>query len=160
MGFPQAQHAAGFISSVLFLVPGFPFVGGLNDLLQHQTVAGMSRLAYGTMLLFCAAVGLSLVARIVGLTPEPMRPQAGELQTLLLRAVASFAGGCGFAILYNSDHRTVLAVGLFALAGNELRLALHDAGVSLAAATFVGAFVVGLLASLTRNRLQRARIVL
>jgi uncharacterized membrane protein YjjB (DUF3815 family) len=54
----------------------------------------------------------------------------------------------------------VLAVGLFALAGNELRLALHDAGVSLAAATFVGAFVVGLLASLTRNRLQRARIVL
>ena len=54
----------------------------------------------------------------------------------------------------------MLAVGLFALAGNELRLALHDAGVSLAAATFVGAFVVGLLASLTRNRLQRARIVL
>jgi uncharacterized membrane protein YjjP (DUF1212 family) len=160
MGFPQVQHAAGFISSVLFLVPGFPLVAGLNDLLQHQTVAGVSRLAYGTMLLLCAAFGLSLVAGIVGLTGEPLRPLTSELQTLLLRALASFVGGCGFAILYNSDHRTVLAVGLFALAGNELRLALHDEGVSLAAATFVGAFVVGLLASLTRHRLQRARIVL
>jgi uncharacterized membrane protein YjjP (DUF1212 family) len=159
-GFAHARQAAGFISSVLFLVPGFPLVAGLNDLLQHQTVAGISRLAYGTMLLLCAAFGMSLVAGIVGLTAEQMRPRGGELLTLLLRAVASFAGGCGFAILYNSDNRTVLAVGLFALAGNELRLALHDAGVSLAAATFVGAFVVGLLASLTRNRLQRARIVL
>ena len=33
-------HAVGFISSVLFLVPGFPLVAALLDLVQHQTTAG------------------------------------------------------------------------------------------------------------------------
>ena len=32
-------HAVGFISSVLFLVPGFPLVAALLDLVQHQTTA-------------------------------------------------------------------------------------------------------------------------
>ena len=42
--------------------------------------------------------------------------------TLLLRGVASFIGGCGFAVLYNASWRTVLTVGVLAVAGNELRL--------------------------------------
>ena len=40
-------HAVGFISSVLFLVPGFPLVAALLDLVQHQTTAGIARLFYG-----------------------------------------------------------------------------------------------------------------
>jgi hypothetical protein len=72
----------------------------------------------------------------------PPPPEFGETLTLLLRAIASFAGGCGFAILYNSSPRTVLAVGALALVGNELRLALHDAGMTLAPATFLGALAV------------------
>ena len=32
-------HAVGFISSALFLVPGFPLVAALLDLVQHQTTA-------------------------------------------------------------------------------------------------------------------------
>ena len=154
-------HAVGFISSVLFLVPGFPLVAALLDLVQHQTLAGITRLAYGTMLLLAAAFGLCIVAGIAGLTtitPPPL--QLGELATLLLRAIASFAGGCGFAILYNSSARTVLAVGGLALVGNELRLALHDAGMALEPATFVGALTVGLLASLARRRLREPRIAL
>jgi uncharacterized membrane protein YjjB (DUF3815 family) len=47
-----------------------------------------------------------------------------------------------------------------ALVGNELRLALHDAGISLALATFVGALIVGLLGSLPRHRLHEPRIAL
>src|SRR5262249_6122745 len=123
------RHAVGFISSVLFLVPGFPFVAGLLDLLQHQTLAAVTRLAYGTMLLLAAALRLPSVAAAANLSIGPVPPPTlGEPVTLLLRAVASFVGGCGFAILYNSAPRTVLAVGVLALVGNELRLALHDAG--------------------------------
>jgi uncharacterized membrane protein YjjP (DUF1212 family) len=160
-GLRVPDHGAGFISSVLFLVPGFPLVAALLDLLQHQTIAGVTRLAYGTMLLLAAAFGLCIVAAAAGLTAAtPPPPQVGELVTLLLRTVASFAGGCGFAILYNSSPRTVLAVGVLALIGNELRLALHDVGMTLAPATFVGALAVGLMASLARRHLPEPRIAL
>jgi uncharacterized membrane protein YjjP (DUF1212 family) len=156
-----ARHAVGFISSVLFLVPGLPLVAALLDLLQHQTLAAVTRLAYGTMLLLAAAFGLCIVAAAADLSITPVAPPAfGEPVTLILRAIASFAGGCGFAILYNSSARTVLAVGVLALIGNELRLALHDAGMTLAPATFLGALAVGLMASLARRHLHAPRITL
>jgi uncharacterized membrane protein YjjP (DUF1212 family) len=161
VGFGTPRHAAGFISSVLFLVPGFPLVAALLDLLQHDKLAGLTRLAYGTMLLLAAAFGLSIVAAAAGLSAaSPPAVELGTPLTLLLRAIASFAGGCGFAILYNSSLRTVLAVGGLALVGNELRLALNDAGMTLAPATFLGALAVGLLASLGDRHLHEPRIAL
>lgn len=152
--------AVGFISSALFLVPGFPLVASLLDLVQHQTVAGIARLFYATMILLAAAFGLSTVAAIAGLTDvQPAAASPGfDLMTVPWRALASFAGGCGFALLYNSPARTVLAVGLLSLAGNELRLVLHDFGFALPAATFVGALAVGLLASLAQGWLREPRI--
>jgi len=158
-GLPVSPHAAGFISSALFLVPGFPLIAGLLDLLQHQTVAGITRLTYALMVLIAAAFGLCLVAAAAGLsTTPPPPPQFGELSLLGLRALASFAGGCGFAILYNSTHRTVLTVGCLAFLGNELRLTLYDAGLQLALATFLGALTVGLLATVARPWLREPRI--
>ena len=155
------RHGAGFISSSLFLVPGFPLIAGMLDMLQHQTLAAVARLAYGTTVLLSAAFGLSLVAAAAGLTVfPPTPPDLGEAATLGLRAIASFAGGCGFAILYNSTPRTVLAVGCLALAGNELRLALHDLGMPLPPATFLGALTVGFLASLVGTWLDKPRIAL
>jgi len=160
-GLPVPRHQAGFISSVLFLVPGFPLIAGMLDLLQHQIVGGIARLAYAAVILMSAAFGLCLVAAAAGLTLAPPPPPAsGELATLALRALASFAGGCGFAILYNSSPRTVFAVGCLALVGNELRLALHDAGMALAPATFLGALAVGVLATLTRPYVHEPRIAL
>lgn len=43
---------------------------------------------------------------------------------------------------------------------NELRLALHDAGMMLAPATFFGALAVGLAASLAHQRLDLPRIAI
>ena len=159
-GFPVSPHAAGFISSALFLVPGFPLIAGLLDLVQHQIVAGITRLTYALMVLIAAAFGLCLVASAASLSTSPPPPQFDELSMLGLRALASFAGGCGFAILYNSTPRTVITVGCLALAGNELRLAVHDAGMQLALATFLGALAVGLLASVVRPWLREPRIAL
>ena len=160
-GLPSARHAAGFISSALFLVPGFPLVAALLDLLQHQVVASMARLTYGVAVLMAAAFGLSLVAAAAGLTaayPPPM--EIGEPLTLLLRAIASFVAGCGFAVLYNSSWRTVLSVGYLALIGNELRLGLHDMGPDLPPATVLGAMAVGLLASWIRPFMHEPRVAL
>jgi len=155
-------HAAGFIFSVLFLVPGFPLVACLLDIMQHQPVAALSRLFYAVMVLLAAAIGLSAVAAIAGLgaTPATPRPYGLDLPTLALRALASLLGGFGFAALYNSSWRTVLVVGVLSLAGNDLRLGLHDLGMPLPPATFFGALAVGLLASLAQARLGLPRIVL
>jgi uncharacterized membrane protein YjjB (DUF3815 family) len=160
-GYGLAKHPAGFISSVLFLIPGFPLVAALLDLLQHQTTAAVTRMAYGLMMFLAAAFGLSIVVGIVkiDLSPQPALELAYPLK-LLLRAAASFVGGYGFAMLFNNSARTALVVGVFALIANELRLGLYDAGMMLAPASFFGALAVGLLAALANQRLNTPRIAL
>lgn len=154
-------HAAGFISSVLFLVPGFPLVAAVTDLAQGDFTVGVSRFAYGSMLTLAGGLGVSIVSSTVGLSATPLPPWPfSEPTMLLLRAVATTIGACGFAILYNSPWRTVLTVGVLALLGNDLRLGLHDAGMALPIATFIGALAVGLLASLSPVRGHGPRIAL
>lgn len=116
LGFRFAHYPAGFIASILFLVPGFPLIAGLFDLLQYQTVAAVSRLAYGVMMLLAVAFGLSIVIAVGGVevSRQPPIELAYELK-LLFRGVASFVSGCAFAMLFNSSPRTVLAAGLLAL---------------------------------------------
>ena len=160
-GFSVVRYSAGLVSSVLFLVPGFPLVASLLDLLQHETTVAVARLTYATMLLLMAALGLSVVIAGSGFALEASPPLAlaGPL-LFALRGLASFAGAGGFAILYNSSSRTVVQVGLLAVVGNSIRLALHDAGLALPPATFVGALAVGLLASLANRWLNEPRITL
>ena len=160
-GFDFAHNSAGFISSALFLIPGFPLVAALLDLLQHQTAASVTRFVYGMAVLLAAAFGLSVVTRLAGFDLSPAPPlEMGKPLLFALRGVASFAGVCGFAILFNSSTRAVLAAGVLGLAGNELRLALHDAGMMLGPATFLGALAVGFIASLGGRRFKEPRIAL
>ena len=161
VGLEIVNFPAGFMGSVLFLVPGFPLVGGLFDLLQYKTVAGVSRLAYGTMILLAVALGLSIVIAIAGidLSRQPP-PELAYSLTLLLRAVASFVAGGAFAMLFNGSARTVLAAGLLALCANSFRLALTEAGMMLAPAAFFAAFVIGLVAVLADQRYNVPRIAM
>jgi uncharacterized membrane protein YjjP (DUF1212 family) len=154
-GFRFAQYPAGFIASILFLVPGFPLLAGLFDLLQYQTVAAVSRLAYGMMILLAVAFGLSVVVGLGGVdvTRQPQLELAYGLK-LLLRGIASFVAASAFAILFNSPPRTALAAGLLALGANSLRLILIDTGMMPAPAAFVAALSIGLAALLAERRLD------
>ena len=147
----------GVIAAGLFLIPGFPLVAALLDLLQHQSPAALARLAYGMTLTLAAAFGLGVVVAVMGFTPS-IAPASHDALRFALRGVASFAGGCGFAVLYNTPPRTVLAVGILALAGNELRLGLQDAGLTQPEATLLGVLLVGLLASPAQAALREPRI--
>jgi uncharacterized membrane protein YjjP (DUF1212 family) len=152
-GLQFSRYPAGFIASVLFLVPGFPLIAALFDLLQHQTIAAVSRFAHGMMILLAVALGLSIVVALANV--ELMRQPPLELSypvKLLLRAIASFAAGCAFAMLFNSPPRTVLAAGMLALVANDLRLALIDMGIMLAPSAFVAALTIGLVAILAEQR--------
>src|SRR6185436_12495508 len=70
-GFNVGSSNVGLISSVLFLIPGFPLVTALLDQLQHETAAAVSRLAHAMMFVLIAAVGLSVVIALVGFSIEP-----------------------------------------------------------------------------------------
>jgi uncharacterized membrane protein YjjP (DUF1212 family) len=153
LGFSFVHYPAGFIASILFLVPGFPLIAGLFDLLQYQTVAAVSRLAYGVMMLLAVAFGLSIVIAVGGV--EVSRQPSIELAytlKLFFRAVASFVSGCAFAMLFNNSPRTALAAGLLALGANDLRLILTDMGMMLAPAAFFAALLIGLVALVMDQR--------
>jgi uncharacterized membrane protein YjjP (DUF1212 family) len=158
-GFGVGRSNVGLVSSVLFLIPGFPLVTALLDQLQHETAAAVSRIAHALMFVLTAAVGLSVVIALVGFSIEtsPQHMLAKPL-TIFWWAVASFCGGCGLAILYNGTWRNVLCVGAIALIGNELRLLLYDSGMPLPLATLLGALAVGLTASIAGRWIKEARV--
>jgi uncharacterized membrane protein YjjB (DUF3815 family) len=161
LGFRFTHFPAGFIASVLFLIPGFPLIAGLFDLLQYQTVAGVSRLAYGVMMLLAVAFGLSIVVAVSGVEVSRQPPvELAYALKLLFRCVASFVSGCAFAMVFNSSPRTVLAAGLVALAANDLRLILNDAGMMLAPAAFFAALLIGLVALVTEQRFDVSRLAM
>ena len=159
--FSVSRSSVGLVSSVLFLIPGFPLVTALLDQLQHETAAALSRLAHAMMFVLTTAVGLSVVIALVGFSIEtsPQYMVAKPL-TVFWWAIASFCGGCGLAILYNGTSRNVLYVGVIALLGNVVRLLLYDGGVQLPLATFLGALAVGLTASLADRWINEARVAL
>jgi uncharacterized membrane protein YjjP (DUF1212 family) len=161
LGFGLAHYPAGFIASVLFLVPGFPLVAGLFDLLQYQTVAAVSRLAYGVMILLAVGLGLSIVIAVAGvdLSRQPP-PDLPYWLKLSLRAAASLVAGGAFAMLFNSSPRTALAAGLVALGANDLRLSLNDMGMMPAPAAFLAALAIGLVAVLADRRLDVPRMAM
>ncbi len=154
-GFEIVSYSTGFIASVLFLIPGFPLIAAIFDLLQYQTVAAISRFAYGLMMLLAVAFGMSFVIGVAGV--EMSQQPAVELPymaQLILRCIASFVAACGFAISFNSPKQAVLAAGLLALAANDMRLALVDAGMMLAPAALLGALMIGVLALILNRQVN------
>ena len=161
-GFAVSRRSSvGLVSSVLFLIPGFPLVTALLDQLQHETAAALSRLAHAMMFVLTAAVGLSVVIALAGFSIEPSpQPMFGKPLLIVGWAIASFCGGCGLGIVYNGTWRNVLHVGVIAVVGNELHLLLHDGGVPLPLATFLAALAVGLSASIAGRWFKEARVAL
>ncbi|KQR17634.1 threonine/serine exporter ThrE family protein [Cellulomonas sp. Leaf334] len=152
-------HEAGYVSAVLFLVPGFPLVTGFLDLAKLDFSAGIARLVHALMILTSAALALWAVSLVVGLSPDP--PSAPALDPgllLVLRLVASFLGVLGFALMFNSPWRIAVAAAGVGMVANVLRIQLVEGSVPPQAAAAVAALVVGLLAAVIAPRLDVPRI--
>lgn len=154
-----AGHEAGFISAVLFLVPGFALVTGALDLAKLDFSAGVARLTYAMLILLAAGVSVWAVSYSTGL--DTVGPPPAELPALVevaLRALASALGVLGFALLFNSPVRMALGATAIGTVANVLRLGLVDAGLAMQAATMVATLVVGLLAAWVAPALRVPRI--
>lgn len=153
------RHEAGYVSAVLFLIPGFALVTGALDLARLDFSAGLSRLTYALMILTSAAFAVWGVSSIVGLAPVPPAPlDLAEPLLYVLRAVASFLGVLGFALMFNSPWRMAFAAAGIGMLANLARLALVDTGTAVQAAAAAAALVVGLLAAYVAPRIAVPRV--
>jgi uncharacterized membrane protein YjjB (DUF3815 family) len=158
-GDAATNHEAGFISAVLYLVPGFPLVTGALDLAKMDFSAGVARTTYALLILLSAGLSVWSVSWVTGMSTDPLAvPDLGLWVLIALRLVASFLACLGFALIFNSTLRMALAAALIGMVANVLRLQLVGAGVAVQAATMGATLVVGLLAAAVAPRLRIPRI--
>ncbi|MCF2712053.1 threonine/serine exporter family protein [Schaalia hyovaginalis] len=158
----EPTHQAGFISAMLFLVPGFPLVTGIIDLVRHDFQGGIARLTYVFMLILSAGVATWAVSSAFhwSVTPEYSYVLAPWL-LYLLRFLTSFVASFGFAMLFNSPRRVAGVAALIGAIINTGRLALvNEFGMSVPAAVALAALAAGLLANAAAKRTRFSRVTL
>lgn len=160
-GAVDSIHESGYISAVLFLVPGFPLITAALDLSRLDFTAGVSRLTYALMIMMSAALSVWGVSAVMGLTPNPALPlDLGDGQLLGLRLLASALGVLGFAVLFNSPWRVVLAAAGIGMVANVVRLELFDAGMIAQGAAAAAGLIVGVAANVVAPRMHVPRLTL
>lgn len=154
------QHEAGYICSMLFIIPGFPFITSGIDLAKLDMRSGTERLAYSMIIVTVATMTAWILAMVLGLKPIPFLPLEFALwQWIVFRLLASFCGVLGFSIMFNSPIRLAAAAGIIGAISNTTRLELIDLlSLPPAAAAFIGAFFAGILASTLKGMAGYPRI--
>ncbi|MDO5663255.1 MAG: threonine/serine exporter family protein, partial [Brachybacterium sp.] len=144
LGWIPAGHQSGYVAAVLFLVPGFPLITGLLDVVRSDFSAGIARLAYASLMILGAAASIWTVGLVAGAAPEIVPtttlPFALELP---LRAAATFFGVLGFAVLFNSPWRIASVAAAISLVANSLRFTLTEADVPVQLATLIATVLIG-----------------
>lgn len=158
----SAVHEAGYICSMLFIIPGFPFITSGIDLAKLDMRSGTERLTYALIIVTVATMTAWILAMLLGLKPIAFLPLKLVLwQWILLRLIFSFCGVFGFSIMFNSPIQLATAAGLIGAVSNTLRLELIDQlTLPPAAAAFIGAFIAGILASTLKGVAGYPRISL
>ncbi|MDD9139246.1 threonine/serine exporter family protein [Fructobacillus sp. CRL 2054] len=158
----SSAHEAGYIGSMLFVIPGFPFITSILDLSKNDMRSGLERLAFALMIIFSATLIGWLLALVFQLHPQNFLPQGLSLYPLIAcRLMASFAGVFGFSMMFNSKPKMAITAGLIGAVANTTRLELVDLSqLPPAAAAFVGALIAGVAASLINHRTDFPRISL
>ena len=155
-------HEAGYICSMLFIIPGFPFITSGIDLAKLDLRSGLERLAYAIIIAMVATMFAWIMALLLQLKPMDFEDlDLGPVLHLILRLIMSFFGVFGFSIMFNSPAPMAATAALIGAIANSLRLELVDlTGMPAPAAAFAGALTAGLLASFIKENNGYPRISL
>ncbi|MGK2348645.1 threonine/serine ThrE exporter family protein [Actinomyces sp. W5033] len=161
-GVTDGNHQGGIISAILFLIPGFPLVTAMLDLVRQDFSSALSRASYVVLVMAAAGVAVWTVTFVFDWEVEAtyvFLPDGPVLYAL--RALCSFVAAYGFAVLFNAAPR---AAGLAAVVGavaNTGRLVLIDElGVPWQLAVGLAAVTIGLLAQAFVSRASLSRVAL
>ena len=158
----SAVHEAVYICSMLFIIPGFPFITSGIDLAKLDLRSGLERLTYSIIIVLVATMFAWIMALLLKLQPQDfVALHLGSMMHLVLRLIASFCGVFGFSIMFNSSVYMAATAACIGAVVNTLRLELVDyTGMPSAAAAFIGALTAGLLASIIKRNHGYPRISL
>lgn len=152
---------AGYIGSILFIVPGFPFVTSCLDIAKLYIRSGIERLTYSLLIIILAAISASIVATLLQFTPEPFLVyHINPWLQLVMRLIASALGVYGFSVLFNSKPNIALYAAIIGSISNTIRLELINLGTTQVLSAIIGALVSGILASLINKHHTTTRISL
>lgn len=161
IGSSSSRMAAGFVCAPIFLIPGFPLVTGALDLTRIDLDAGIPRVTYAGMSLLSITIGVWLVSRLVGISPDPVPTLAGPPVLVWFAFVAaSFCAVMGWAMMFNAPLRTAVAAGVIAVVANLPRLVMLQHGVANHVATFVCCFLIGIGCHLLGNWFKLTKIIM
>ena len=153
-------HEAGYICSMLFIIPGFPFITSGIDLAKLDMRSGMERLTYALIIVLVATMSAWIMALLLHLQPVDFIKMSMPVgMWIVLHLIASFCGVFGFSVMFNSPVRLACSAAVLGAVANTLRLELVDlAALPPAVTAFIGALTAGLLASLLKNKVGYPRI--
>lgn len=155
-------HQAGYICSMLFIIPGFPLITGGIDLAKLDLRSGLERITYALIIIVTATMTGWAAATVFRFAPANFEEQQIEpLMMLIFRLITSFLGVYGFSLMFNSPRRIAATAGCIGMIANTLRLELIDfADMPVGAAAFIGALSAGLMASALKKWIGWPRITL
>jgi len=160
-GAVAGDHQGGIISSILFLIPGFPMVTSMLDLARQDFSSALSRAAYVLIVMAAAGVSVWTVTFLVHWEVEAT-DTAVPTGFLLhaLRCFCSFIAAYGFAMLFNARTKASLLAAIVGAMANTARLVLIDFHVPWQLAVGLAAVTIGLLAQLFVSRASLSRVAL
>lgn len=164
----SVEHEAGYICSMLFVIPGFPLITGGIDLAKLDLRSGLERITYALLIITVATLTGWVTAMACKFEPADFVVLNIPKGTLaILRMVASFFGVYNFSIMFNSPRKMALTAGLIGMITNTVRLEIIDlfpvltgAQFPIGVAAFVGAFCTGCIASAVAKKIDFPRISL
>lgn len=155
-------HQAGYICSMLFVIPGFPLITGGIDLAKLELRSGIERVLYAVIIITMATMTGWVTALVFSFAPADFPELSlSPALLLLLRLITSFCGVYGFSLMFNSPRKMAFTAGLIGMVTNTLRLELIDfTSIPVSVAAFIGALCAGLLASAIKRLIGWPRITL
>lgn len=160
-GFADNTHQAGAVSAILFLVPGFPLVTAILDLVRLDLNAGITRGTYVAILMVAAGVSVWAVTFVTNWSVKPSAPMViAPLLLLALNALATFIAATSFGVLFNTPLSIAATAGLVSALLNPLRILLVSLGYPNQAMVGLMSMLVGLFAALLSTKVRSSRVTL
>ena len=161
-GLIEGNHQGGVISAILFLIPGFPMVTAMLDLVRQDFSSALSRAAYVLMVMASAGVAVWTVTFLFNWQVEATDVSVPTGWVLhVLRCLCSFVAAYGFSMLFNAGAKaSTLAAVVGALANTGRLILIDEFHVPWQLAVGLAAVTIGVLAQLFVSRASLSRVAL
>lgn len=157
----EYPHHGGIVAATLFLVPGFPLVTSIIEMVRQDFSASIPRMVYSIGLVIAAASALWVVTHVFNWPIANSAPPALPPFTQIpLQLVASFAASFGFAVLFVAQPKACLWAASIGAVVNTGRLVLVETGLPPQLVIAAAALLIGLAAALVARHTKYSRVSL